>query len=149
MAFNLKVLGDKICRYRNQFQYSILNVSDATGIAQTKLKEIECGNCRPTGDEILIIADFYKCDYKFFLLNEKLTTFEQTETLFRKFGADFSKKDRWSVQECLFLAECEAYLESSLNKKKVNAFTFKKNGNHFKKSWKICSQRTTSTFEIY
>ena len=132
MAFNLEILGDKLLRFRNQFQYSLLEVSKATGISENKLLDIEKGECRPTGDEILILSDFYKCDYKFFLSNEKLASFEQTETLFRRFGSEFSKQDRWSVQECLFLAECEAYLEKRLNKRKYQPFKFNKVGNFYK-----------------
>ena len=132
MAFNLKVLGDKLLRYRNQFQYSLSDVADSTGIPESALREIEVGGRRPTGDEILILADFYKCDYKFFLSNEKLASFEQTETLFRKFGKNFSKRDRWAVQECLYLAECEAYMEGALNKRPVEYFTFTKVGDFFK-----------------
>jgi len=132
MAFNLKALGDKLSCYRNQFQYSLADVASSTGIAEAELKEIEDGNRRPSGDEILILADFYKCDYKFFLSNEKLASFEQTETLFRAYGNDFSKHDRWSVQECLFLAECEAYLERALHKQSKDSFSFNKVGDHFK-----------------
>jgi Zn-dependent peptidase ImmA (M78 family)/transcriptional regulator with XRE-family HTH domain len=132
MTFNLKALGSKLSRYRNQFQYSLSDISIATGILEEKLFQLENGECRPSGDEILILADFYKCDYKFFLSNEKLASFEQTETLFRRFGSDFSKKDRWAVQECLFLAECEAYLEKRLNKQKAPPFSFQKVGDYYK-----------------
>lgn len=103
MAFELKALGDKLSRYREQFDYSVSDVAYATGIPEAILVEIESGKRRPTGDELLIFADFYKCDYRFFLSNEKLTSFEQTETPFRRYGSDFSKQDRWSVQECLLL----------------------------------------------
>lgn len=132
MAFNLKALGDKLSRYRNQFQYSLADVSSSTGISEDSLREIELGDKRPTGDEILILADFYKCDYKFFLSNEKLASFEQTETLFRRFGKEFSKCDRWAVQECLYLAECEAYIEGRLHKRPIEYFSFSKVGNFFK-----------------
>jgi Zn-dependent peptidase ImmA (M78 family) len=116
----------------NQFQYTLREVSAATGIGEDALKQIELGGRHPTGDEILILADFYKCDYKFFLSNEKLASFEQTETLFRRFGAEFSKRDRWAVQECLFLAECEAYIESRLSRRPILNFSFTKTGDFFK-----------------
>jgi len=140
MAFNLEKLGDKLLRFRNQFQYSLLEVSTATGISERKLLAIEKGKYRPTGDEILILSDFYKCDYKFFLSNEKLASSEQTETLFRKFGSEFSKQDRWAIQECLFLAECEAYLEKRLNKQKYQPFNFKKLGNYYKRHGKQAAE---------
>lgn len=110
MAFDLSLFSSKLKRYREQFQWSLDEVSQATGISQRSLSELENGQRRPTGDEILILADYYRCDYKFFLSNEKLASFEQTETLFRRYGKDFSKQDRWSVQEFLFLCECEEFL---------------------------------------
>lgn len=132
MAFNLTALGDKLARYRSQFQYSLADVASSTGISEESLREIEQGRKRPTGDEVLILADFYKCDYKFFLSNEKLASFEQTETLFRRFGGEFSKRDRWAVQECLYLAECEDYIEKQLEKHPAEYFTFVKFGDYFK-----------------
>ncbi len=132
MAFNLEALSEKLKRYRDQFQYTLREVSSATGIAEELLAQIEMGARRPTGDEVLILADFYKCDYKFFLSNERLASFEQTETLFRRFGSAFSKRDRWAVQECLFLAECEAYIEGTLKRHSVSDFSFVKVGDYFK-----------------
>lgn len=144
MTFNLHIFGDKLSRYRNQFLYSITDVAYATGISHAALAELETGNRRPTGDEVLILADFFKCDYKFFLSNEKLAPFEQTETLFRKFGSEFSQSDRWSVQECLFLADCEAYLERSLNKQPVVSFEFIKTGDIFKNHGKLAAKSLRS-----
>lgn len=132
MAFNLKALGDKLTRYRDQFQYSFADVARSTGISEDSLREIELGNKLPSGDEILILADFYKCDYKFFLSNEKLASFEATETLFRRFGSEFSIQDRWAVQECLYLAECETYIEGRLRKRPIERFSFNKVGDYFK-----------------
>ncbi len=132
MSFNLEILGEKLSKYRNQFQMSLTEVAISTGISENALTEIERGVRRPTGDEVLILADCYKCDYKFFISNEKTASFEQTETLFRKFGNNFSKQDRWAIQECLFLAECEAYVESALAKKQYRPFQFSKVGKHFK-----------------
>ncbi len=132
MPFDLKILGDKLTRYREQFQMTLNEVATGTGIEVESLLLYEKGLNEPTGDEILILADFYKCDYKFFISNEKLAPFEQTETLFRRFGDHFSKADRWVVQEFLFLADCEAFLEKELGKQPVSVFTFNKTGNFYK-----------------
>ena len=132
MAINLKSVGKKLFRLREQFQYTLSDVESKTGIQESLLRDTEAGSRRPSGDEILILADFYKCDYKFFLSNEELTPLEQTETLFRKFGDEFSSNDRWAVQECLYLAECESYLEIALGKQPREKFTFTKHGEHFK-----------------
>ena len=105
MELDLQLLASKLSRYRNQFQMSVEEVSAATGITSTALVAFENGTHSPTGDEILIIADFYKCDYRFFISNERLASFEQTETLFRKHGDELSRGDRWAIQEFLYLCE--------------------------------------------
>ncbi|MGH1427847.1 MAG: helix-turn-helix domain-containing protein [Arenicella sp.] len=133
MAFNLKSLGNKLKRYRNQFKLTLVEVSEVTGISLDNLTSFESGTQKPTGDEILILSDLYKCDYKFFLSNEKISSFEQTEILFRKHGHAFKRQDRWAIQECLYLAECESYLISKLKKDHhVEKFSFVKKGNYYK-----------------
>lgn len=132
MNINLEELGKKLLKYRNQLEYSLPEIESFTGILEERISNLEKGNICPTGDEILILADLYKCDYKFFLSNEKLASFEQTDTLYRMFGNEFSKEDRRAIQECLFLAECEEFLEKALNKPTPQTFSFQKNGNYYK-----------------
>src|ERR1700674_3157301 len=76
---DLALLGSKLRRYREQFQATPADLQDATGISESRLAAFEDGQAMPTGDEILILADYYKCDYKFFVSNEKLAPFEQTD----------------------------------------------------------------------
>ena len=110
MALDLELLASKLRRYREQFQAAISEVSSATGISEDSLSAFENAKKQPTGDEILILADFYKSDYRFFISGEQLAPFEQTETLFRKHGEQLSRKDRWAIQEFLYLCECEEFL---------------------------------------
>jgi Zn-dependent peptidase ImmA (M78 family)/DNA-binding XRE family transcriptional regulator len=132
MAFDLGLLAEKLWKYRDQFELSLVELSEATGIAQQSLVAFETGQKEPTGDEILILADVYKCDYRFFISNERLAPFEQTETLFRRYGQEFSKSDRWAVQEVLFLAECEHFMFANLGIFQGTPFTFRKEGDYFK-----------------
>jgi Zn-dependent peptidase ImmA (M78 family)/transcriptional regulator with XRE-family HTH domain len=114
MSFDLLALGNKLKRYRIQLQLSIDDVSSATGIDGPKLLRIEAGEEKPSGDQILVLADFFRCDYKFFISNEKLAPFEQTENLYRRYGDQFSPADRRSVQDFLFLCENEHFLREAL-----------------------------------
>jgi Zn-dependent peptidase ImmA (M78 family) len=131
MALDLQIFSSKLRKYREQFQLTLKEVSENTGIPEALLNEYEQGLKQPTGDEILIIADYYKCDYKFFISNELLAPFDQTETLFRSFSNELSKEDRWAIQEFLFLCECEEYLMKELKYNRKN-FTFTKRGTFFK-----------------
>ena len=128
MAFDLGLLAEKLRKYRDQFELSLSELSQATGIEQQSLAAFEAGQKAPTGDEILILADIYKCDYRFFISNERLAPFEQTETLFRRYGKEFSRNDRWAVQEILFLAECEHFMFANLGLFQDTPFTFRKEG---------------------
>ena len=76
------------------FGYTPEELASNTGIPLDRFEGLEAGQIVPTGDEVLIIADFFQCDYRFFVSNERLAAFQQTETLYRKFGNDFTKNDR-------------------------------------------------------
>jgi Zn-dependent peptidase ImmA (M78 family)/transcriptional regulator with XRE-family HTH domain len=115
MPLDRSLLSEKLKKYRKQFQVTITELSEATGIDEHLLVAYENQEKVPTGDEILILADFYKCDdYMFFISNERSAPFEQTDTLFRRHGNEFSKEDRWAVQEFLYLVACESFLMKSL-----------------------------------
>ncbi|YAF98360.1 MAG: ImmA/IrrE family metallo-endopeptidase [Nodularia sp. CChRGM 3473] len=106
-------------------------VATDTGIRETILVALENGERQPTGDEVLIFADYYLCDYQFFISNERVASFEQTETLFRRYGDEFSKEDRWAVQEFLFLCECEEFLLQLFSPITYKPFIFTKKGNYY------------------
>lgn len=132
MSIDLQMLGSKLQRYRNQVGASLDDVSTATGISQQSLKDYEGARREPTGDEVLILADYYKCDYKFFISNEQLAAFEQTETLFRKYSAELSREDRWAILEFLFLCDSEEFLMMNLSAQSRIPFAFKKSGTFLK-----------------
>lgn len=132
MALDLQVLGSKLRRYRDQLQLSVEEVADATGVPAGRVVEFENGEISPNGDEVLIFADFYKCDYKFFVSNEKLAPFEQTENLYRRYGGEFRKEDRRSVQEFLFLCDCEQFLAEILGTVRQRVPNIVKKGSYYK-----------------
>ena len=131
MPIDLAAFGSKLQRYREQRQLTLDELVSGTGISVERLQGFEIGNREPTGDEVLILADFFQCDYRFFVSNEKLAAFEQTESLYRRFGTEFSKNDRRSIQEFFFLCECEAFLLSEL-KREIDTFTFTPSGKYYK-----------------
>lgn len=133
MRIDLNTLGSKLSKYRGQLSESIDEVASATGINPARLSAIEGGAIEPTGDEVLILADHYRCDYKFFISNEQVAPFEQTETLYRAHGGDFSKSDRRAVQDFLYLCETEAFLMQELGSAGID-FTFAPAGNNFKRN---------------
>lgn len=131
MAIDLRNLGSKLAKYREQLKESVVDVASSTGIDAARLISIEAGLAEPTGDEVLILADHYRCDFKFFISNEQVAPFEQTETLYRAHGSDFTKEDRRAVQDFLYLCETEDFLMRELGRP-PNTFTFSPTGNFFK-----------------
>jgi Zn-dependent peptidase ImmA (M78 family) len=132
MAIDLQTLGSKLAKYRGQLKESVVEVASSTGIDATRLAAIENGLVEPSGDEVLILADHYRCDFKFFISNEKVAPFEQTETLYRAHSGDFDKKDRRAVQDFLYLCETEDFLMRELGRT-INHFTYSPTGNYFKR----------------
>jgi Zn-dependent peptidase ImmA (M78 family)/transcriptional regulator with XRE-family HTH domain len=131
MAIDLKNLGDKVQRYRQQLELDIASLSAATGIEPTRMLAIEQGKIEPTGDEVLIFADYFRCDYKFFISNEKVAPFEQTDELYRANPGEFSKEDRRAVQDFLYLCDTECFLMKALGRQ-FTPFAFNPVGNNFK-----------------
>ena len=132
MTFDLSLFSSKLKKYREQLKTSLDEVSTVTGISTQAIAALENAERRPTGDEVLILADYYQCDYQFFISNEKLAPFEQTETLYRRHGDEFSKEDRWTIQEFLFLCECEEFLLNLIPRRDYQPFKFFKVGSYFK-----------------
>lgn len=131
MTINLQALGSKLAKYRGQLKESITEVSSSTGIDAVRLTSIEAGQSEPTGDEVLILADHYRCDFKYFISNEQVAPFEQTETLYRAHGGDFTKEDRRAVQDFLYLCETEDFLMRELGHPPKD-FAFVPTGDYFK-----------------
>jgi Zn-dependent peptidase ImmA (M78 family) len=131
MAIDLRTLGSKLAKYRGQLKESTFEVASSTGIDARRLAAIEAGQAEPTGDEVLILADHYRCDFKFFISNEQVAPFEQTEMLYRAHGNDFTKEDRRAVQDFLYLCETEDFLMRELGRLPMN-FSFVPTGSFFK-----------------
>jgi len=135
MNFDREMFADKLKRYCTQFTITRDELSNRTGISPDRIQLISNASSDPTGDEVLIISDFFKCDYKFFISNEQLAPFEQTESLFRKHGDNLTVQDRWAIQEFLFLCECEHFISTELQIKHLH-FHYHKTTQHFKSEGK-------------
>lgn len=133
MALDLVLFADKLARYCRQYLVEVHDVAAATGIGNDRLALLIEGKVTPSGDEILILADYFKCDFKFFISNEQFAPFEQTEELFRRHGNELNREDRWGIQEFLFLCECQDFLFKEFSAiRPITTFTFQKIGTFHK-----------------
>src|SRR5229473_3314033 len=131
MAIDLQELGYKLRRYRDQLKESLEDVSRGTGIPSDRLAGIEEGSIRPSGDELLILADHWACDFQIFISDEDLAPFRDTDILYRRHGNAFSKEDRRAVREFLYLCETESFLMAELVQES-REFSFSPVGSFYK-----------------
>ncbi len=131
VPLDLNQLATKLLRCRMQLQLSVAEISEATGLTISRLEGFEAATTQPNGDDILVLADFFACDYRFFISNERLAAFEQTDSLYRMHGGEFSKEDRRNILEFIFLCECEDQLERELQRRR-ESFEFIPRGSFYK-----------------
>ena len=131
MAIDRAFLGQKVARYRKQLLADLNDVSKATGIAVDRIRAIEDGEVEPSGDEVLILADYFRCDFRFFISNERVAPFDQTEELYRAHPGEFTGQDRRAIQDFLYLCETSATIQADLGRKD-RPFQFTVRGNFFK-----------------
>lgn len=131
MPLDHKVISRKLLQARQLQSLSIEEVSQAVGIEVGRIGQIESGQIRPSGDEVLILANFYRHDFRDFLDDSRPAPFEQTDILYRQHGDAFTPQDRRAIQEFIYLCEIEAALESEMSVAK-KSFAFIPKGAHFK-----------------
>lgn len=128
MSIDLKYFGDKLQKLRSQLEITVSEVALKTGMSSYRISQFEKGTLEPSGDDILILADYFKCDYNYFISGEKFSDFEKTDKLYRKYGSEFSKEDRWAIQEFIYLCENEHFILKSLETKFLE-FNYEKKTN--------------------
>lgn len=141
MALDLILFGGKLRRLREALEESVAELAQATGISEPRLESMEIGSDSPSGDEVLILADHFKQDFRFFISNEQRTALERTEKLFRAHSADLSKSDRRAIQEFLFLCDNEAFLLEELGRAPRVNFAPHVSGTYFRQhGWTAAHQ---------
>jgi Zn-dependent peptidase ImmA (M78 family) len=131
MPVDHQVVARKLRQARELQSLAVEAVSQATGISVDRICSIESGRSKPSGDEVLILANFYRHDFRDFLDDSRPAPFEQTDILFRCHGNAFTPEDRRAIQEFLYLCEIESVLEAELGVPKVS-FVFTPRGTHYK-----------------
>lgn len=114
MAVNINLVASRLRQAREALQYTVDEVSQATAISIEHLAAIEDGKCKPSGDDVLILASLYDCDFRALLDENVPPPVGQTEILFRRFGEAFRPEDRRATQEFVHLCQIEESLERML-----------------------------------
>lgn len=131
MSIDHEAIARRLHQARKLQSLPVETVSRETGIASERIKVIESGEARPSGDEVLILANYYRHDFRDFLDEKRPAPFKQTDLLYRRHGDSFRPEDRRAIQEFLFLCEIEAFLETEMSTQKVK-FPLRTAGANFK-----------------
>ncbi|MGE5471181.1 MAG: helix-turn-helix domain-containing protein [Bacteroidota bacterium] len=131
MGLDHQAIARKLVKARELQSLTVEVVSAATDISSVRISAIESGQSKPSGDEVLILANFYRHDFRDFLDDTRPAPFEQTDILYRRHGEAFTPQDRRAIQEFLFLCEIESSLEAELGLSK-EIFPFSPQGTHYK-----------------
>jgi Zn-dependent peptidase ImmA (M78 family)/transcriptional regulator with XRE-family HTH domain len=115
MPFTTARFAEKVRELRTGREVPIELVANSTGIDVKRLAALEGGGVQPSGDEILILADHFKCDFGFLIEDEVRDVNANLRPLFRAAGARLSFVDRYAVAEFLFLCSSQAFLDAVLN----------------------------------
>ncbi|MES1172510.1 MAG: ImmA/IrrE family metallo-endopeptidase [Bacteroidota bacterium] len=132
MTFDKHLFAEKLVRCSEHVGLDAASVAKTTGISTDRMVALRRGLAEPTGDEILIFADLFKIDFKFFVSGDAKAPFDQMEILYRKFGDQIGPPDRQAVAEMLYLCDTEEILQAELGRSVQRAFAFSKAGTHFK-----------------
>lgn len=116
MAYDHLIIAQKLLRSRNNMGLDKIEVSNLTGIDVDRIEALESGIVEPSGDEILILADVYKEDFRYFISNQNLSSAETVDELYRLNGS-ITKIDKQAIQSFIFHSANEQSLFDSLGKK--------------------------------
>lgn len=139
MKADLALISSRLTEARRLQSVEIAEVAAQTGIEAGRLVRIESGQQALTGDELLILANYYARDFRDLVDASRPEPFKQTDILYRRHGQAFTPSDRRAIQEFLFLCEIEATLEKGLGRNST-PFTFTPTGTHLKSHGDLAAQ---------
>lgn len=132
MAFTAKEFGRKLSALRAAYGQDREVLAVNTGILADRLAVLETGSAEPTGDEVLILADQFKRDFRYFLADDANDPEANVAFLFRTNGDDLPPADRVAISEFVYLCRCQALLERDLGRHASHpGFQFRPSGNFF------------------
>ena len=114
MAFTAQCFAQKLRTLRESFGNTLEDVASATGIGTQALQALEAGSATPTGDEVLIVADYFKCEFLWLIEDKANNPDENITLLLRTEGGRLAARDRHAIAEFLHLCKSEALLEELL-----------------------------------
>ncbi len=140
MAFSSAVFGRKVRDLRIHIAQGRETVAHASGIPSSRLDQLEQGTAEPTGDELLILADYYHRDFRFLIEDDAQDPAKQIDILFRDHGDELEPDDRMAIAEFAHLCSAQAFLEREMGRKPDRPdFRFRPTGTFYKGQGERCA----------
>ncbi len=114
MSFDYSLLGRKLREARESLLFEPQKAAERLQISVDEYLRLESGEREATGDEVVILAAFYRRDFRYFVTGDYPSAESQIQEMFRQ-NAALSKRDRVAIQEFSRLCEYQAFLESLLS----------------------------------
>lgn len=86
MKIDLVLISSRLAEARRLQSVELAEAATQTGIEAERLASIEAGQQTPSGDELLILANYYARDFRDFVDPGGPEPFKQTDILYRRFG---------------------------------------------------------------
>ncbi|MBY6266610.1 ImmA/IrrE family metallo-endopeptidase (plasmid) [Azospirillum sp. 412522] len=133
MAFTTKGFGGKLRHLRESFGHTQAVVSQRTGIALEALQGMENGTALPTGDEVLILADVYRCDFTWLIEDSATNPDEAASMMLRSESGRIAASDRPAIADFLHLCKSQALIEDLSGRPSfAKEFVFQPRGGYYK-----------------
>lgn len=132
MGFTARAFGRKLTTIRTAFGQDREALARSSGIVVERLALLEDGAAEPTGDEILILADRFKKNFRYFLADDAVDPDTDIELLFRTKGDEIPPADRVAISEFVYLCRSQGMLERELGRKPRHpGFQFHPRGDYY------------------
>ncbi|MFB8787602.1 MAG: XRE family transcriptional regulator [Potamolinea sp.] len=113
MTFDYAVLGRKLKEARESLLMTPQDSALRLQISCQGYLDIEAGRNRITGDQLVLLADLYRRDFRYFVTGDYPSAESQIQEMFRR-NAELSQNDRIAIQEFVRLCEYEHFLEREI-----------------------------------
>lgn len=140
MPFTTQAFAAKLKALRGHFAEDLDRISRGSGISVVRLTELESAAVTPTGDEVLILADYFKKDFRYFLDDDAEDASKQIDVLFREHSDELQSADRHAVAEFAHLCSSQALIEELLGRPRAQIkFEFHPRGKFYKQHGVDCA----------
>jgi Zn-dependent peptidase ImmA (M78 family) len=149
MPFTLPRFAEKLRGLKESFACTWDAVSASTGISAIRLDLLAEGKEAPSGDEVLILSDHFRCEFSWLIEDDAPNPDENVRTMFRLENARLTTQDRLAIKEFIFLCKSEALLEELLElTPQISPFSFPPKQGVYASHGKDCAIAVRSYYSL-